>query len=198
NAIEAAYVISERFKQYESRMNRAEYRHPAFAAENHPINVNFGTIEGGEWNSSVATRAKIGFRVGVMPGYPAASAKGDIEALVDEARKDPRLAGARLDLNFAGFMAEGAVFPPDQPISQAISHLHAELTGQDLRHYNAPGLTDARFYTLYQGAQATCYGPDSENIHGIDESVGLSSLRDVTNVIALTIAGWCGLEPAGP
>ena len=33
NAIEAAYVIAERFKQYESRMNRAEYRHPAFAAE---------------------------------------------------------------------------------------------------------------------------------------------------------------------
>jgi acetylornithine deacetylase len=198
NAIEAAYVISERFKQYESRMNRAEYRHPAFAAENHPINVNFGTIEGGEWNSSVATRAKIGFRVGVMPGYPAASAKGDIEALVDEARKDPRLAGARLDLNFAGFMADGALFPPEQPISQAISHLHDEVTGQDLRHYNAPGLTDARFYTLYQGTQATCYGPDSENIHGIDESVGLSSLQDVTNVIALTIAGWCGLEPTGP
>jgi acetylornithine deacetylase len=195
NAIEAAYVIAERFKQYESRMNRAEYRHPAFAAENHPINVNLGTIEGGEWNSSVATRAKIGFRVGVMPGYPAAAAKGDIEALVDDARKDPRLAGARLDLNFAGFVADGALFPPDQPISRAISRLHADVTGQELRHTNSLGLTDARFYTLYQGTQATCYGPDSENIHGIDESVGLASIQNVTNVIALTIAGWCGLEP---
>jgi acetylornithine deacetylase len=69
------------------------------------------------------------------------------------------------------------------------------VTGQELRHTNSLGLTDARFYTLYQGTQATCYGPDSENIHGIDESVGLASIRDVTNVIALTIAGWCGLEP---
>jgi acetylornithine deacetylase len=106
-------------------MNRAENRHPAFAAENHPINVNLGTIEGGEWNSSVATRAKIGFRVGVMPGYPAATAKGDIEALVDDARKDPRLAGARLDLNFAGFVADGALFPPDQPISRSAGRFRA-------------------------------------------------------------------------
>ncbi len=63
-----------------------------------------------------------------------------------------------------------------------------------MRHYAAPGLTDARFYTLYQGTQATCYGPDSDNIHGIDESVGLDSLHQVTRVLALTIAQWSGVE----
>ncbi|HKM61112.1 MAG TPA: ArgE/DapE family deacylase [Acidisphaera sp.] len=196
NAIEAPYVVVERFRAYEAQMNRAEHRHPAFAAENHPINVNLGTIEGGEWNSSVPTRAKVGFRVGLMPGHAASDVKGEIEALVDEARRDPRLARAKLDLSFGGFIADGAIFPPEQPISRAISRLHADVTGSALRHYTALGLTDARFYTLYQGTQATCYGPDSENIHGIDESVGLASLRDVTKVIALTIAGWCGLEPA--
>ncbi|HVY14761.1 MAG TPA: ArgE/DapE family deacylase [Rhodopila sp.] len=195
NAIEAAYVIADRFKQYESRMNRAENRHPAFAAENHPINVNLGTIEGGEWNSSVATRAKIGFRVGVMLGHPASAVKGEIEALVDEARTDPRLAGAKLDLGFAGFMADAAQFPADQPISRALSRTHADVTGGELRHTNSLGLTDARFYTLYQGTQATCYGPESDAIHGIDESVGLESIREVTKVIALTVAGWCGVEP---
>ena len=45
----------EHLRSYEMRMNRAELRHPAFAAENHPIAVNIGTIQGGEWNSSVAT-----------------------------------------------------------------------------------------------------------------------------------------------
>jgi acetylornithine deacetylase len=196
NAIEAAYVVAEQFKAYEAEMNRAERRHSAFAAENHPINVNLGTIEGGEWNSSVPTRAKVGFRVGVMPGHAAADVKGEIEARVDQARRDPRLRGAKLDLSFGGFVADGAIFPSDQPISRAISRLHADVTGGELRHYNALGLTDARFYTLYQGTQATCYGPDSENIHGIDESVGLDSLRDVTKVLALTIAGWCGLDAA--
>ena len=194
NAIEAATAIAARFKEYEAEMNRAERRHPAFAADNHPINVNLGTIEGGEWNSSVPTRARIGLRVGVMPGYSCRQVARDIEALVAKAAAG--MNGARATVEFKGFMADGCAFPPEQPIARAVSALHHEITAQELRHYAAPGLTDARFYTLYQGTQATCYGPDSENIHGIDESVGLESLRHVTRVLALTIAGWCGLERA--
>jgi acetylornithine deacetylase len=194
NAIEAASAIAARFKAYEAEMNHAERRHPAFAADNHPVNVNLGTIEGGEWNSSVPTRARIGLRVGVMPGYSCRRVARDIEALVAEAAAG--MNGARATVEFKGFMADGCVFPPEQPIARAVSALHQDVTGQALRHYAAPGLTDARFYTLYQGTQATCYGPDSENIHGIDESVGLESLRQVTRVLALAIAGWCGLERA--
>jgi acetylornithine deacetylase len=48
NAIEAATIIATRFKEYEEKMNAGERRHPAFQSHNHPINVNFGTIEGGE------------------------------------------------------------------------------------------------------------------------------------------------------
>jgi len=86
------------------------------------------------------------------------------------------------------------VFPAEQAISQAVSTLHRQVTGEDLRHYASAGLTDARHYVLYQDTPATCYGPDSDSIHGIDESVGLQSLHDVTKVLALTIAGWCGVE----
>ena len=194
NAIEAAYVVAKHFRDYETEMNRGELRHPAFAADNHPINVNFGTIEGGEWNSSVPTRARIGMRVGVMPGHSCRQVKVDIERLVAEAAQDEALRGAKLAVDFKGFMADGAIFPAEQPIAQAVSGLHREVTGEALRHYNAPGLTDARFYTLYQGTQATCYGADGDAIHGIDESVSLATMHDVIRVYALTIAGWCGVE----
>jgi len=196
NAIEAAYVLMERFRAYEDAMNRAEHRHPAFAGDNHPINVNFGTLTGGEWNSSVATRARLGVRVGVMPGHSCHDVRAEVERLVAQAADDPRLRGARLGVEFKGFMADGCVFPAEQPIAQAVTATHRDVTGTELRHYSATGLTDARFYTLYGGTQATCYGPDAENIHGIDESVGLDAMHDVTRVLALTIAGWCGLEPA--
>ena len=58
-------------------------------------------------------------------------------------------------------------------------------------------VTDARFYTLYGGAQATCYGPEADLVHGIDESVGLASVHATTRVLALTMAGRCGVERAG-
>lgn len=196
NAIEAATAIAARFKDYESEMNRAERRHPAFAADNHPVNVNLGTIEGGEWNSSVPTRARIGMRVGVMPGYSCRDVARDIQRLVADAAQAPALKGTKVSVEFKGFMADGCVFPATQAISRVVSEAHREVAGEALRHYNAPGLTDARFYILYQGTEATCYGPDSDNIHGIDESVGLASLHEVTRALALTIAGWCGLEKA--
>ncbi len=194
NAIEAAYVLMERFRAYEDAMNRAEHRHPAFAGDNHPVNVNFGTLAGGEWNSSVATRARLGVRVGVMPGHSCRDVRAEIERLVEDAAADPRLRGARLAVEFKGFLADGCVFPPEQPISLGVSALHREVTGTALRPYSATGLTDARHYALHGGTQAACYGPDADNIHGIDESVGLDAMHDVTRVLALLIAGWCGVE----
>ena len=196
NAIEAAYVVMERFRALEDQLNRAEHRHPAFAADNHPINVNVGTLQGGEWNSSVPTETTIGVRVGVMPGQSCHAVRAESEALVAAAGTDERLRGARLSVRFAGFMADGCTFPPEQPISRAVAAQHQRLTGQPVPHYAATGLTDARHYAL-GGIQATCYGPDGDNIHGIDESVGLDAVHQVTAVLALTIASWCGLEPAG-
>ncbi len=194
NAIEAAMSIAGRFKAYEQEMNRGEHRHPAFAADNHPININLGNIEGGEWNSSVPTRAKIGLRVGVMPGRSCRSVAADIERIVAQAAAELRLPEGHARVTFQGFMADGCTFPAEQAISRAASACHQAVFGDELRHYAASGLTDARFYTLYQGTQATCYGPDCDNIHGIDESVGLASLHGVTRALALLVAGWCGVE----
>jgi acetylornithine deacetylase len=59
--------------------------------------------------------------------------------------------------------------------------------------------TDARFYSSIhhhnqEEVVVTCYGPEATNIHGIDESVSLESMRVVTAAIALFIRDWCGLE----
>jgi acetylornithine deacetylase len=194
NAIEAANIIAAAFKDYEREMNRAERIHPAFRGLNHPVNVNFGTIEGGEWNSSVPTRARIGMRVGVMMGYTAAQTKADIERLVAEAAKHERLRGAQVKLEFKGFMADPCIFDTDAAIVQLARRSYAEVTGGSLRDYPAPGLTDGRHFVLYQDTPVACFGPDAQDIHGIDESVGLESVHGITRTIALTMAEWCGVE----
>ena len=91
-------------------------------------------------------------------------------------------------------MAEGCALPAGQAIARAVSKAHQAVTGEAVRHYAAAGLTDARHYVLHGGTEATCYGPDAESIHGIDESVGLESMHRVTRVLALTVAEWCGVE----
>jgi acetylornithine deacetylase len=194
NAIEAAMAIAARFKDYENEMNRAERVHASFRGVNHPVNVNLGTVEGGEWNSSVPSRARIGLRVGVMMGYSAAETKRDIERIVAEAAADPALKGAKVALAWGGFMADPCVFDTDAPIVRLARETFAEVTGGSLRDYPATGLTDGRFFTLYQGTPVAVFGPDADAIHGIDESVGLASMHAISTTIALTIAAWCGTE----
>ncbi len=196
NAIKAANAIAARFDDYQAEMNRAERIHASFRGVNHPVNVNFGTIEGGEWNSSVPTRARIGMRVGVMMGYSAAQTKADIERIVADARNDPALKGATVKLEFKGFMADPCVFDMNAPIVTMAKGHFADVSGGFLRDYPATGLTDGRFFTLYQDTPVACFGPDAQEIHGIDESVGLDSMHDITRTIALTMAQWCGLEKA--
>ena len=194
NAVEAAMSIWTRFEAYERDMNRAELIHASFRGVNHPVNVNLGTFTGGEWNSSVPTRATLGLRVGVMMGNSAAHVRADIERIVQEAGGDPALKGAKVKLEFKGFMADPCVFDMQAEIVQASMKNFADLTGHDLRKYPATGLTDGRFFTLYQDTPVACFGPDAQDIHGIDESVGMDSMHDITRTIAITMAEWCGVE----
>lgn len=196
NAIEAAMAIWSRFEAYEREMNRAENIHASFRGVNHPVNVNLGTFEGGEWNSSVATRATLGLRVGVMMGNTADRVKADILRIVDAARDDAALKGAKVTVGFRGFHADPCVFDMEAPIVKLAMESYAEVTGGELRRYPATGLTDGRFFQLYQGTPVACFGPDAQEIHGIDESVGLDSMHDITRSIALCIAHWCGVEKA--
>ncbi len=194
NAIEAAGVVAAAFKEYEHAMNRAELVHASFAGVNHPVNVNLGTFQGGEWNSSVATRAKLGMRVGVMVGRDPRKVAREIEALVAKAAEDPRLGSCKVGLEFKGFMAEGCVFDQSAEIVQLAARSYAEVAGARLRDYPAPALTDGRHFVLYQGTPVACFGPDAQDIHGIDESVGVESMQNITRSIALTMAEWCGVE----
>ena len=194
NAIEAAGVVAAAFKEYEHAMNRAELVHASFQGVNHPVNVNLGTFQGGEWNSSVATRAKLGMRVGVMVGRDPREVAREIEALVAKAAEDPRLRSCKVALEFKGFMAEGCVFDQSAEIVQLAARSFAEVAGARLREYPAPALTDGRHFVLYQGTPVACFGPDAQDIHGIDESVGVESMQNITRSIALTMAQWCGVE----
>ncbi len=193
SAIQAAAIVAEAFAAYEREANRAERRHPAFAADNHPINVNIGTFEGGEWNSSVATRARLGVRVGVMPGQSCLAVKAEIEALVARTARTSACAGPgwRWSSRASWRMAASSRRSSRSPGWFAPSTRRCRARPAPLRRRRADGRTPLR---AGRATQATCYGPDAQNIHGIDESVGLDCVTQTTKVLALTIAAWCGLE----
>jgi acetylornithine deacetylase len=196
NAIEAAFALYQGLCTLRDEWNRPEHRHPAYAEHEHAINFNLGRIAGGEWASSVPTKCTIEVRCGIPVGMRAADARAAIEARIDRTvQTDVRLAGVQHRVRYAGFQSEGCVVAKDLPMMRLLAQAHERVMGMPPAWLASTATTDARVFNLYGATPATCYGPEATHIHGIDESVSLESTRQVTRVLALYIAGWCGLEP---
>ncbi|MCB1311727.1 MAG: ArgE/DapE family deacylase [Sedimentitalea sp.] len=196
NAIDAAYRVVGALRELEQAWNDDKAGRPHFETEAHPINLNIGKIEGGDWASSVPSWCRIDCRIAIYPGTPAAEAARAIEAKVAEfARSDPFLSGnVPPTVTFNGFHAEGYVLEPGSQAEAVLAGAHRAATGRELQSFMTPGYLDTRVHALYDKVPALCYGPISENIHGVDERVSLSSLKRVTTAMALFVAEWCGTE----
>ncbi len=195
NAIEAAITLWRGLQTLEAQWNASANRHPAFAHLEHPVRFNLGKINGGEWASSVATRCVMELRCGFYPGVPAAQARAAIEACLAQTMKnDASLAGINYRVRYAGFQAEGFVLDEAAPLLTGLAAAHLQVMQQDAEWFASAATTDARVFNLYGSIAATCYGPEAQNIHGIDESVSIASTLRVAQVLALFMARWCGTE----
>jgi acetylornithine deacetylase len=197
-AIEFAQHLVQRLRELEASWNTPARRHPLYCQHEHPINFNLGRIDGGEWSSSVSTHCRVDLRLGFYPGVTPAQVRAEVEALLRDAHAaHPQRDSVSLDISYHGFQAEGLVVDLEQPAMQALMQAHHDITGSlpDARALTAT--TDVRFFHLYGHIPCTCYGPRGERIHGIDEWVSLRSLHEVTAVLALFIARWCGVNRLG-
>ncbi|HEY5774914.1 MAG TPA: ArgE/DapE family deacylase [Xanthomonadales bacterium] len=200
NAIEASLPLIAALKALEVRWNRPGHAHPHYRHHEHPLNLNIGKIQGGDWASSVPAWCSVDVRMGIYPGQDINAARAEIEACLNEAADaDVYLRTNRPAIIYNGFLAEGyCLADHDKPETrQAISTLenaHFAVTGDALKQAAITATTDARFPGLYWDIPSLVYGPAADSIHGFNERVDLESVRRVTQSIAVFIAGWCGLE----
>ena len=200
NAIEAAIPLIAALRELEERWNDQARRPIEFDAVPHPLNLNIGRIEGGDWPSSVPAWASFEFRMGIYPGDDIGQAEVELRACLkaaadrsDYLRTNPPVVTCH------GFRAEGYSLARDKSEGAAdairlLEAAHGETGNGTLARNAITATTDARFFGLYGGMPALVYGPRAERIHGYDERVFLPSVRRVTQSIALFVADWCGLE----
>jgi acetylornithine deacetylase len=195
NAIDAAYRVIGELRKLEADWNAKKLGRPHFENEEHPINLNIGKIEGGDWASSVPAWCRIDCRISIYPGWNAHDASAEIQERVAKfALADKFLSNIPPIVTFNGFHAEGYILDPASEAERILGEAHMSVTGKPLQTFMTAGYLDTRVYALYDKIPALCYGPYSENIHGFDERVSLASLRRITSTMALFVAEWCGLE----
>ena len=195
NAIDAAYRLIGELRRLEAEWNAAKSGREHFEREEHPINLNIGRIEGGDWASSVPAWCTLDCRISIYPGQSAEAAARELEERISNfARNDRFLANLPPTVTFNGFRAEGYTLEPGSEAEKVLGRAHRAATGDDLQSFMTASYLDTRVHALYDKIPALCYGPCSQGIHAFDERVSLASVKRITGTIALFIAEWCGTE----
>ncbi|KAM9866788.1 N-formyl-4-amino-5-aminomethyl-2-methylpyrimidine deformylase [Leucobacter aridicollis] len=197
NAIDAAYGVISALRVLEETWNADRGNHRYFEDLDHPINFNFGGIQGGDWPSSVPAWCEVRVRVATYPGVTADDAWREIVECVDGATLAAD--GSRafdVQLTRDGFYAEGYVLEPGSDAEALLEETHRTAFSRELTSFTTPGYLDGRVFVNYGGIPTLVYGPVSENIHGFDERVSIESIRKCTKSMALFLASWCGVTEA--
>jgi len=196
NAIDAAYRVIGELRKLEEEWNAKKANLEHFKDETHPINLNIGKIEGGDWASSVPCWCRFDCRIAIYPGENAGEKSQEIRNRIEQfARKDSYFANNPPKVTFNGFHTEGYVLEPGSEAEAILGEAHSAVFGAPLESFMTAGYLDTRVYALYDKIPALCYGPVSKNIHGFDECVSIESVKKITTAMALFIAEWCGTEP---
>jgi acetylornithine deacetylase len=194
NAVEKACVVLGGIKTLEAEANRATARHPLYAAVAHPLNYNVGVIQGGDWPSSVPEVCTLEVRFACFPGEDLDAVQARFCAdLLRLTAADDWLREQPPAIAFFGFRGQGAVYDLDSAIVRTVAANHAELVGAPPSVGVSTASDDRRFFQLYYGIPALCYGPAGGQLHAVDEWVDLASVRACTRVLTGVLIDWCGV-----
>ena len=164
---------------------------PAFSEVASPYNVNPGTVQAGDWPSSVPGQARLGVRVGYPRAWTPGQAFDRVKAAVLEAAgQHCWLAEHPPTVRQTGYRAEGYLLEPEHPLVTAMSDAHGWAHGTIPRRLVMGSTTDARYYLNQFGRPALAYGPRARNIHAADEAVELASIVGGARTMARFIARY--------
>jgi acetylornithine deacetylase len=178
NPIEEVFAVIRALRALEAELNADP--EPEFAGVERPYLLNAGSFHAGDWPSMTPGRAELDVRLGFPIRMKPAEAQARLEAAVAAVDADARV-------EFRGFRARGYSFDGESELVRLLGDCHEEVHGSRPRPQPARATTDLRFF---QSAQAVCYGPTGDGLHGADEWVDLESVADVATVLALLIRRW--------
>jgi len=189
NAIERSLTVIGALRELESEMNAAPP--PPFDLFDHPINLNVGTIHGGDWASTVPGVCLTGYRIALYPGDRIDDLKQRIEDVVAKATAGHAGSAA---VEYVGLSSHGYTIAGDDPLVETLAGAFTRQSGGvPPALVSTTGTTDAAVFGNVGGIPAVCFGPFAEQAHGVGERVYLPSVVQTAQVLGLFIGDWCGL-----
>lgn len=158
--------------------------HPLYTAYDNPWPVNFGTVEAGDWASSVPAHLTSEIRIGVAPQETVAGVEAEYRERLDEVVAESEWltehppAFERFSVQF-----EGSEVSRDEPVVERVSAA-AAARGIEPTYEGFTAGTDARHY-LAAGIPTVVFGPGSVDLaHKPDEHIEWDDVELACEIIA--------------
>lgn len=194
NSIEKSYLIIQALRKLEDELNHFKVPE-AYQDIRHPINLNIGILNGGNWPSTVPAKAEMHCRLAYFPGIAYKEVCQKIKETIQAVQADdPWLSENPPIVEFYGFRSDGHMVSRDAEAFNTLNDCHRTLTGQDAEEYIATCTTDLRAFHFFGKGQCTCFGPSGGNYHGANEWVDIDSIVHTAKTYALFLSRWCGLS----
>jgi acetylornithine deacetylase len=194
NAIGKMYKIYNALTALDEKRGREVKMSLIEKGSGRSTHLNIGTLRAGDWASTVAGAAEMECRISFVPGETMAGVKAQVEKTIfDAVRDDPWMQEHPPVVTWYGWQSEPWLQDPQAPFVRLFKEAAEDILGREAELAGRAGGLDSRF-APYFSMPALCTGPVSERIHGIDESVDLESVIELTKILALFILNWCGLE----
>ena len=160
----------------------------------HTVSLNLGSLQAGEWPSSVPERATLEARISHAPAENRDEIHDIVEQTVAEAAAgDSWLEDHPPTVEWFGWRGSSAKVDTSEPIITAAQDVMTTF-GEESVPQGFTGGIDSRFYVNYADTPAICFGPGDHNIHSTDECLPIDELERITKALAFLAMEWCGYE----
>jgi acetylornithine deacetylase len=188
SALDNLFVLARALEADEARRNAAE-THPLMTALGLPYPTIIGTVEGGEWASTVLDRVVATGRYGVRLGQSWREAEADLRTCIDATcADDPFLRDHPASVEITGGRFSSAEVPSDHPLPTGLAAAIEDVTGQRPSLVGEPYGADMRLLVNEGATPTVIFGPGHVRVaHAADEFVPLEQVATCARVLAVWV-----------
>ncbi len=194
SALENLMPVYRAIEDLERARNRALGGDPLFARYRTPFAICVGTVQGGDWASSVPDHVTVEGRLGVAPGEVPADAMRALEgAVADAARAHPWLRHRPPTVEWWGGRFLPARTPVDDPLVATVRDAAADTLDREVSLEGMPYGADMGLLVHEAGVPTVLFGAgDIRGAHRPDESVAVADLHALARALVRAVVRFCG------
>jgi acetylornithine deacetylase len=195
SAIEKSVRVIQSLQELE-RSRNAKIKDPLFEKIPIPIPINIGKISSGEWPSSVPDTSIIEGRMGVSPEETIQSAQLEMEMTLNQLNDtDEWFRDNPLQIEWFGGRWLPGSLETDHPLMNELSHSFKDVIGKAPIIEASPWGTDGGILSTVGNTPVVVFGPGiTATAHDANEHIDLEDLFVSSEIIALTLLKWCGVD----